>query len=112
MYPEYQLPPDQYQAFLQDLRGCVIGRKLANRYGWKIGDTFFLESFIPPYRKRDGPFEFVVKGIFDTDPVRYPGTDTNVMLFNYKYLYEATGPAPGRRHVLQRDRRTRTTPAR
>ena len=23
MYPEYQLPPDQYQAFLQDLRGCV-----------------------------------------------------------------------------------------
>jgi putative ABC transport system permease protein len=95
MYPEYQLPPDQYQAFLQDLRGCVIGRKLANRYGWKIGDTFFLESFIPPYRKRDGPFEFVVKGIFDTDPVKYPGTDTNVMLFNYKYLYEATGQRLG-----------------
>ncbi len=91
MYPEYQLPQDQYQAFLQDLRGCVIGRKLATRFGWKLGDSFYLESFIPPYRKRDGPFEFVVRGIFDTDPVRYPGTDTNVMLFNYKYLYEATG---------------------
>jgi putative ABC transport system permease protein len=91
MYPEYQLPPDQYQAFLQDLRGCIIGRKLASRFGWKVGDTFFLESFIPPYRKRDGPFEFVVKGIFDTDTVKYPGTDTNLMLFNYKYLYEATG---------------------
>jgi putative ABC transport system permease protein len=91
MYPEYQLPPDQYQAFLQDLRGCVIGRKLANRFGWKLGDTFYLESFIPPYRKRDGPFQFVVRGIFDTDPVKYPGTDTNLMLFNFKYLYEATG---------------------
>ena len=91
MYPEYLLPPDQTQAFLQDLRGCLIGRKLANRFAWKVGDTFFLESFIPPYRKRDGPFEFVVKGIFDTDPVKYSGTDTNLMIFNYKYLYEATG---------------------
>jgi len=91
MYPEYQLPPDQYQAFLQDLRGCVIGRKLADKYGWKLGDTFYLESFIPPYRKPDGPFEFVVKGIFDTDPVKYPGTDTNIMLFHHKYLYEAMG---------------------
>lgn len=95
MYPEYQLPAGQYQAFLQDLRGCVIGRKLANRFGWKVGDTFYLESFIPPYRKRDGPFEFVVSGIFDTDPVKYPGTDTNLMVFNYKYLYESTGRRVG-----------------
>jgi putative ABC transport system permease protein len=40
MYPEYQLPPDQYQALLQDQRGCAIGRKLASKFGWKIGDTF------------------------------------------------------------------------
>ncbi len=95
MYPEYQLPPDQYQAFLQDLRGCVIGRKLADRFSWKLGDSFHLESFIPPYRKRDGPFEFVVKGIFDTDPVKHPGTDTNLMLFHYKYLNESTGQRIG-----------------
>jgi len=91
MYPEFELPEDQLRAFLADLRGCVIGRKLADRFGWKLGDSFFLESFIPPYRKPDGPFEFVVRGIFDTDPARYPGTDTNLMVFNYKYLYEATG---------------------
>jgi putative ABC transport system permease protein len=91
MYPEYQLPPEQYQALMADLRGCVIGRKLANKFGWKIGDTFFLESFIPVHRKADGPFEFVVRGIFDTDPVKYSGTDTNIMLFHQKYLYEATG---------------------
>jgi putative ABC transport system permease protein len=91
MYPEYSIPPAQYQAFLQDQRGCVIGRKLANKFGWKVGDTFFLESFIPPYRKRDGPFEFVVRGIIDADPVKNPGTDTNVMYFHHKYLYEATG---------------------
>jgi putative ABC transport system permease protein len=91
MSPEFQIPPDQFQAYLQDMQGAVIGRKLADKYGWKIGDRFFLESFIPPYRKRDGPFEFVVRAIADTDAAKYPGTDTNLMLFQYKYLYEGTG---------------------
>jgi putative ABC transport system permease protein len=90
MYPEYDVPPDEFKAFLQDMRGCVIGRKLADRFGWQIGDTFHLESFIPPYRKRDGPFEFVVRAIFDASP-SHPTTDTNVMYFHHKYLYEATG---------------------
>jgi putative ABC transport system permease protein len=91
MYPEFQIPPDQWQAFMQDMQGAVIGRKLANKYGWKPGDHFFLESFIPPYRKSSGPFEFTVRAIFDTDPVKHPNTDTNLMLFHYKYLYEGTG---------------------
>jgi putative ABC transport system permease protein len=91
MYPEYEMPKDQYQAFMGDLRGALIGRKLANKFGWKVGDTFFLESFIPPYRKPDGPFEFVVRAIFDVDPAKHPGTDTTVMFFHHKYLYEATG---------------------
>jgi putative ABC transport system permease protein len=90
MYPEYVIAPEQRQAFLQDLRGCLIGRKLADKFGWKLGDHFFLESFIPPYRKQDGPFEFVVQGMIDADP-RHPTTDTNVMYFHFKYLYEATG---------------------
>jgi putative ABC transport system permease protein len=105
MYPEYELPPDQYQALMADLRGCVIGRKLADKFGWKVGDSFFLESFIPPHRKPDGPFEFVVRAIFDTDPVKYSGTDTNIMLFHFKYLYEATGQrqSPGYYYVQIRD---------
>jgi putative ABC transport system permease protein len=91
MYPEFQIPPDQYQAFKEDMRGAVIGRKLSEKFGWKIGDRFFLESFIPPYRKADGPFEFTVRAIYDVDKSKYPGTDTGLMYFQYKYLYEATG---------------------
>jgi len=91
MFPEYELTPEAYRAFTQDLRGCVIGEKLAERYGWKVGDTFYLESFIPPYRKPDGPFEFVVRGIYKVDPARHPNADQSSMFFNYKYLYEATG---------------------
>ena len=91
MYPEYQVPPDQYRALIQDQRGCLIGRQLADKFGWKIGDTFYLESFIPTHRKPDGPFELVVRAIFDTDPVKYSGSSTNLMLFSRTYLYEATG---------------------
>jgi putative ABC transport system permease protein len=91
MYPEYQVPPDQWKSFLADRRGCVIGRRMSEKYGWKVGDHFFLESFIPPYRKPDGPFEFVVQAIFDVDTVKHPGSQTNMMFFHYSYLYEATG---------------------
>ena len=91
MYPEFEMPPEAYKAFKEDLQGAVIGRKLANKFGWKVGDRFFLESFIPPYRKKSGPFEFTVRAIFDADKVKHPNTDTNLMLFHYKYLYEGTG---------------------
>jgi putative ABC transport system permease protein len=90
IYPEIMLPEDQKQAWFHDARGCIIGRKLAEKWGWKIGDTFQLESFIPPYRVGK-PFEFVVDGIYDTDQVKYPATDLTAMYFNYKYLYEAKG---------------------
>ena len=89
MYPEYIVPEDQKQAFFHDVRGCIVGKATADKFHWKVGDTFQLESFIPPYRIGK-PFEFVVSGIYDSDPVRYPGTDTTAMFFNYKYLYEAT----------------------
>jgi putative ABC transport system permease protein len=91
MYPEFQFKPDEWQAFLGDMQGCVIGRKLADKFKWKVGDRFFLESFIPPYRKSSGPFEFVVRAIFDADLAKHPNTDTNLMVFHYKYLYEGTG---------------------
>src|SRR5579863_1096186 len=90
VYPEIMVPPEQREKWLRDRRGCIIGRKLAQRFGWKLGDTFELESSIPPYRVGH-PFDFVVDGIYDTDQAKYPGTDLNSMYFDYKYLYEATG---------------------
>jgi putative ABC transport system permease protein len=84
------LPPDQKEKWLHDRRGAIVGRKLAQRFGWKVGDQFELESTIPPYRVGH-PFDFVVDGIYDTDQAKYPATDLNSMYFDYKYLYEATG---------------------
>ena len=94
IYPEIMVPEDQKQAWFHDGRGCIVGRKLADKWGWKVGDHFQLESFIPPYRVGK-PFEFIIDGIYDTDTVKYPGTDLTAMYFNYKYLYEATGERAG-----------------
>jgi len=91
MYPELTIPPDQWQSFRETRMGCVIGSKLASKFNWKVGDRFFLESFIPPYRKRSGPFEFVVSGIYDADLARYPGTDLSTMYFHYDYVKEGLG---------------------
>jgi putative ABC transport system permease protein len=33
----------------------------------------------------------VVRAIAETDEARYPGTDTNIMFFHFKYLYEGVG---------------------
>jgi putative ABC transport system permease protein len=92
MYPELVIPPDQWQSFRETRSGCVIGSKLAKKFNWKVGDKFFLESFIPPYRRRSGPFEFVVSGIYDADLAKFPGTDVNTMYFHYDYLKEGVAP--------------------
>ncbi len=86
MNPELVVAPDQFQAFLGDLRGCVIGRELAARFGWKIGDRFHLVSVGPLYKKR--PFEFVIRGFIDAHR-EFPDAETNFMLFHFKYLYES-----------------------
>ena len=96
--------PDEFRDFLSDLRGCVIGRQLAEKFGWKIGDRFFLQSFVAGMRKKSGPFEFVVRGFIDTDP-RHPGTETDLMFFHLKYLSEGLGGTTGHALLPRGDRR-------
>ncbi|MCU0223655.1 MAG: ABC transporter permease [Acidobacteria bacterium] len=95
IYPEYILPPEQRDAFLRDPRGAIVGRETAERFGWKPGDVIQMESTIPPYRT-GRPFEFVIRGIYDSDPARFPGTNLQQLFFHYRYLYESTGRRVGK----------------
>jgi len=94
MYPELILTPEDRRAFLEDPRGCIVGEDTAARFGWKVGDTFQLESFIPPYRV-GRPFEFAIRAIYTTDEARFPGSDRTAMYFHHKYLYETTARRVG-----------------
>jgi putative ABC transport system permease protein len=80
MYPEFIFQPDQYAAFLRDRRGAVVGRQLADLYGFKVGDTIPLKSTIYP-----GNWEFTIRAIYDA---RDETTITRQMYFHFDYLNE------------------------
>ena len=80
LYPEYILPEAEKKAFLLDRQGAVVGRKLANQYGWKVGDQIPLRGTIFP-----GTWTFNLRGIWDGVDAR---TDEAQMLFHWKLLSE------------------------
>ena len=90
MYPEYIIPPDELRAFVKDRRGAVVGREIAERFGWNVGDVVQMESTIALYRQ-SGPLQFVIRAVYDSDEVRYPGTNLQLFFFHWDYLYEVTG---------------------
>lgn len=81
MYLEYGIPPDQYQAFLADRKGCVVGRKLAAKYGFKLGDPLPIIGTIYP-----GDWQFNVRAIYEG---LKPAADETAMFFHWKYLEES-----------------------
>ncbi len=88
MYPEYLLPKDQYEAFLADRQGCIIGRTTADRFGFKVGDRLPIRGTI-----FTGTWEFNIRGIFDGNR---PEVDTTPMMFDYEYLSERVSFINGR----------------
>jgi putative ABC transport system permease protein len=80
LYPEYILAPAQRQAFLADPTGAIAGRKLADRYGWKVGDQITLQGSIYV-----GDWTFTLRGIYEP---REHNTDTTQFFFHWKYLDE------------------------
>lgn len=80
LYPEFVLPEEQKSAFLHDRQGAVVGRKLAEQYGWKIGDTVPLRGTIFP-----GTWTFVVRGIYRGIDQK---TDETQFFFHWDYLNE------------------------
>lgn len=80
LYPEYLIPPDEMRAFRLDRKGCIIGRKLASTYGFKVGDTVPLRGTIYP-----GAWSFTVRAIYDGAKT---GTDTSQLFFHWDYLNE------------------------
>ncbi|MBN1347343.1 MAG: ABC transporter permease [Phycisphaerae bacterium] len=91
MFPEYLLPEDQKEAWLRTRTGAIVGRVLADRFKWKIGDRVPLTSPIWP-RKGDGAWEFEIVGVFEG---AQKGTDTSGFFFRYDYFDEGRSYGEG-----------------
>ena len=80
MFPEFVVPPDQKQAFLNDREGAIVGSQLAERFKWKLGDRIPINGTIFP-----GTWDFNIRGIYDG---KRPQDDTTQLWFRWDYFEE------------------------
>jgi len=81
MFPEFQIADDQWQAFLADREGAVVGRVTADRFEWKVGDRIPLQGTI-----WTGTWEFNIRAIYEGSRA---GDDESQFWFHWKYLEES-----------------------
>jgi len=77
---DYTIPSGQRENFLRDRRAALAGRKLINRFGWKVGDMITLKGTIFP-----GNWEFILAGIYHAGA---GDVDESQFFFHWDYLNE------------------------
>lgn len=85
VYPEFKLADAERLAFQRERSACIVGRKLANRLGFKLGDRVQIVGDIFPMT-----LELVIRGIYDSQ------ADNENLFFNFEYLNKGFG---GRRQM-------------
>jgi putative ABC transport system permease protein len=77
IYDELTVPADQLKAFQEDKAGCVVGRKLAEDHGWKLGDPLPLKADLYPFN-----LTLTIRAIYDGPSNR----DRRMVMFHWAYL--------------------------
>ncbi|MGZ5497813.1 MAG: ABC transporter permease [Candidatus Aminicenantales bacterium] len=80
VYADNVVSPEGRDAFMKDRQACLVGRALAKRFGFKVGDRLPLRGTI-----WTGNWEFNVVGVYDGNR---PEADTSGMFFRADYLEE------------------------
>ncbi len=80
-FSDWHLPEDQRRAFLDEKDALVGGRKVVEKYGWKIGDHIHLSS--PNYFNVQ--LELVLRGIYTSSG------DESMLALHWNYLNDALG---------------------
>jgi putative ABC transport system permease protein len=86
LFPEYLLADEAREAWLRTRNGAIVGRRTANRFGWKVGDRIPLQATV--WRKKGGEllWEFEIVGIYDGAS---KATDDTNFYFRYDYFDES-----------------------
>lgn len=74
--PELKMPDADWQAFINDRQGAIVGKKLVLLYGFQPGQRVTLKS--PIYNQE---VEFIIRGV-------YTGGDEKTLFFHHVYLNE------------------------
>ena len=80
VYPEYKLTDQERLAFQKERSACIVGRKLANRLGFKVGDRLQIVGDIFPMT-----LDLTIRGIYDSK------ADNENLFFHFEYLNKGFG---------------------
>ncbi len=80
LFPEYLLAAEQKKAFMVDRQGAVAGRKLANKFGWKVGDQIPIRGTI-----FSGTWTFNLRAIYEGADAK---VDETQFFFHWQFLNE------------------------
>jgi putative ABC transport system permease protein len=89
LYPEFKVTDDERIAWLRDRTGVLVGRNLAQKFGWKVGDTVPLRGTIYP-----GTWNFTIRGIYQGADA---SVDENQMLMHWAFVNETLRARSGGR---------------
>ena len=88
MYPEFEIAPAEREAFARTRTGAVAGRRLVDRYGWRLGQKLPIASEIHPKADGSMTWEFDLVGVLDAEDPAVRG-NTDMVLINAAYFDEA-----------------------
>ena len=89
LYPELNITPAQVAAMQATRPGALIGRPLAKKYGWKVGDKIPLGTTIWTNNDDNNNWAFDITGIFDPTPQFERSPLGGAFWINYDYWDEA-----------------------
>jgi putative ABC transport system permease protein len=89
LYPELNITPAQVAAMQSTRPGALIGRPLAKKYGWKIGDKIPVGTTIWTNNDGSNNWAFDIVGIFDPTPQFEKSPLGGAFWINYDYWDEA-----------------------
>jgi len=92
MFPEFVISDEHKAAWLETRNGVLVGRGLADRFGWKSGDRIPINATI--WGKKDGgrTWEFDLVAIYEGAE---KGTDTSQFFFRYDFFDETRAGGTG-----------------
>jgi putative ABC transport system permease protein len=79
VWDEFKMPDDQYKAFGDTRNGCIAGKALAEKFGWKIGERIPIKGDIYPC-----DLDLVLVGIYAGKNAR----EEQQLYFQWKYMNE------------------------
>lgn len=79
---ELQVPEDQWQNFLKDREGAIVGARTADRFHWKVGDRVPIKNAA---FGATGTWEFNIDGIYHSE---HTGGDETQFWFQWDYFEE------------------------